>query len=216
MLLWRRSAFTERRASLASSCAQNPKTMATATWYAAKRSCYRFPRRRSRDPWVERTIIRLEPDSLKEYYLQLLFIGPSWILGPLPPPHDGNHSTCGYLGVIWTPRRNFNSQVDLIPLCWCRILRSKKVTHFPALWKCQDMAWANPGIERRLQSWLWRSLSYRRKAQLPSFTAIHHSHHASPCRTWFRSRTKNYHNSVIFTTRMKTTTFLFSLLLFGS
>ena len=28
------------------------------------------------------------------------------------------------------------------------------------------MAWANPGIERRLQSWLWRSLSYRRKAQL--------------------------------------------------
>ena len=78
----------------------------------------------------------------------------------------------------------------------------------------QDMAWANPGIERQLQSWLWRSLSYRRKAQLPSFTGIHHSHHASPCRTWFRSRTKNYHNSVIFTTRMKTTTFLFSLLLF--
>ena len=76
------------------------------------------------------------------------------------------------------------------------------------------MAWANPGIERRLQSWLWRSLSCRRKAQLPSFTAIHHSHHASPCRTWFRSRTKNYHNSVIFTTRMKTTTFLISLLLF--
>ena len=111
-------------------------------------------------------------------------------------------------------RRNFNSQVDLIPLCWCRILRSKKMTHFPALWKCQDMAWANPGIERRLQSWLWRSLSCRRKAQLPSFTAIHHSHHASPCRTWFRSKTINYHNSVIFTTRMKTTTFLFSLLLF--
>ena len=42
-------------------------------------------------------------------------------------------------------------------------------------------------IEIRLQSWLWRSLSYRRKAQLPSFTVIHHSHHASPCRTWLRS-----------------------------
>ena len=118
------------------------------------------------------------------------------------------------MGVIWTLWRDSNSQIGLIPLSLCRERRSKKVTHFPALWKCQDMAWANPGIERRLQSWLWRSLSCRRKAQLPSFTAIHHSHHASPCRTWFRSRTKNYHNSVIFTTRMKTTTFLFSLLLF--
>ena len=39
-------------------------------------------------------------------------------------------------------------------------------------------------------------MSCRRKAQLPSFTAIHHSHHASPCRTCFRSRrTKDYHNS---------------------
>ena len=72
----------------------------------------------------------------------------------------------------------------------------QKGDSFSALWKCQDMAWANPGIERRLQPWLWRSLSYRRKAQLPSFTAIHHSHHASPCRTCFRSRrTKDYHNS---------------------
>jgi len=34
------------------------------------------------------------------------------------------------------------------------------------------------------------------------------------CRTWFRSRTKYYHYSVIFTTRMKSATFLFSLLLF--
>ena len=132
---------------------------------------------------------------------------PKLDLGATAPPYDGNHSTCGYLGVIWTPWRDSNSQIGLIPLSLCRERRSKKVTHFPALWKCQDMAWANPGIERRLQSWLWRSLSYRRKAQLPSFTAIHHSHHASPCRTWFRSRTKNYHNSVIFTTRMKTTTF---------
>ena len=122
-------------------------------------------------------------------------------LGATAPPHDGNHSTCGYLGVIWTPWRDSSSQIGLIPLSLCRGRRSKKVTHFPALWKCQDMAWANPGIERRLQPWLWRSLSYRRKAQLPSFTAIHHSHHASPCRTWFRSRrTKDYHNSVIFTT----------------
>ena len=24
-------------------------------------------------------------------------------LGVTAPPHDGNHSTCGYLGVIWTP-----------------------------------------------------------------------------------------------------------------
>ena len=24
-------------------------------------------------------------------------------LGATAPPHDGNHSTCGYLGVIWTP-----------------------------------------------------------------------------------------------------------------
>ena len=23
-------------------------------------------------------------------------------LGATAPPHDGNHSTCGYLGVIWT------------------------------------------------------------------------------------------------------------------
>jgi len=62
----------------------------------------------------------------------------------------------------------------------------QKGDSFSALWKRQDMAWANPGIERRLQSWLWRSLSCRRKAQLPSFTVIHHSHHASPFRTWFR------------------------------
>jgi len=72
-------------------------------------------------------------------------------LGATAPPYDGNHSTCGYLGVIWTPWRDSNSQIGLIPLSLCRERRSKKVTHFPALWKCQDMAWANPGIERRLQ-----------------------------------------------------------------
>ena len=120
--------------------------------------------------------------SISYYFLPKPSFRPSWILGPLHPAmrcYDGNHSTCGYLGVIWTPWRDSNSQIGLIPLSLCRERRSKKVPHFPALWKCQDMAWANPGIERRLQSWLWRSLSCRRKAQLPSFTAIHHSHHAS-------------------------------------
>ena len=148
------------------------------------------------------------PQNRKNLLLPPVTINPTKLdLGATAPPHDGNHSTCGYPGVIWALWRDSNSQIGLIPLSLCRERRSKKVTHFPALWKCQDMAWANPGIERRLQSWLWRSLSCRRKAQLPSFTAIHHSHHASPCRTWFRSRTKNYHNSVIFITRMKTTFF---------
>ena len=105
---------------------------------------------------------------------------PKLDLGATAPPHDGNHSTCGYLGVIWTPWRDSNSQIGLIPLSLCRERRSKKVTHFPALWKCQDMAWANPGIERRLQSWLLRSLSYRRKAQLPFFTLHCHTPHL-PC-----------------------------------
>ena len=30
----------------------------------------------------------------------------NWVkldLGATAPPYDGNHSTCGYLGVIWTP-----------------------------------------------------------------------------------------------------------------
>jgi len=32
---------------------------------------------------------------------------------PAWTPHDGNHSTCGYLGVIWTPWRDSNS---LLPI----------------------------------------------------------------------------------------------------
>ena len=51
-------------------------------------------------------------------------------LGATAPPHDGNHSTCGYLGVIWTPWRDSNSQIGLIPLSLCWERRSKKVTHF--------------------------------------------------------------------------------------
>ena len=51
-------------------------------------------------------------------------------LGATAPPYDGNHSTCGYLGVIWTPWRDSNSQIGLIPLSLCRERRSKKVTHF--------------------------------------------------------------------------------------
>ena len=55
---------------------------------------------------------------------------PKLDLGATAPPYDGNHSTCGYLGVIWTPWRDFNSQIGLIPLSLCRKRRSKKVTHF--------------------------------------------------------------------------------------
>ena len=71
---------------------------------------------------------------------KLVLMGPSdaagtinWVkldLGATAPPHDGNHSTCGYLGVIWTPWRDSKSQIGLIPLSLCRERRSKKVTHF--------------------------------------------------------------------------------------
>ena len=36
------------------------------------------------------------------YYLQITINWAKLDLGATAPPHDGNHSTCGYLGVIWT------------------------------------------------------------------------------------------------------------------
>ena len=70
------------------------------------------------------------------YYFRNFLLPPTnkkWAtlnLATLEPPHDGNPSTCGYLGVIWTPWRDSNSQIGLIPLSLCRERRSKKVTHF--------------------------------------------------------------------------------------
>ena len=44
------------------------------------------------------------PQNRKNLLLPPVTINPTKLdLGATAPPHDGNHSTCGYLGVIWTP-----------------------------------------------------------------------------------------------------------------